>query len=196
MILTQLNLYGSKMVNPLIATLPELTTEDLVLDATAGNRMMWRDKEVENVVFLDKKIDLNIPPDIIGVWAYLPFRDHIFKSIVFDPPHIVRTKGADPRFTLHVNYGSWKNKNEAIREINKAIREFSRLAKKLYFKWCNTRDGPTLWGLLPLFKPYWIEVNRTKWKTRGQGNIRGETYWIFFVSQFTNNGDLDPKEVP
>ena len=152
----------------------------VVLDATAGNRMMWKNKNPPLTVFMDKKTDLRVRPDVIGVWGHAPFRDDVFDCILFDPPHIVRTKGADPRFTMHVNYGSWKSKTEAIIGINKAQKEFLRLTKRLCFKWCNTRDGPTLWTLLPFFKE-WKETHRKEWNTKGSGTIRGTSFWVTFV---------------
>ena len=87
MTLTQIDLFKNVVVEDLIRGLSQLTADDLILDVTAGNRQMWNNKNQENVVFLDKETRLKIPPDIFGVWEKLPFRNHTFASIVFDPPH-------------------------------------------------------------------------------------------------------------
>jgi len=151
----------------------------LTLDATAGNRMMWKNKYPPMTIFMDKKLDLSIPPDIVGVWEACPFRNSVFGRVIFDPPHIVRSGGYDPRFGLHRKYGAWESKREAIISIYKAQIEFARLAFRLCFKWCETRDGPTLWGLMPLFDK-WKKVFERERKTLGYGKIRGSTYWITF----------------
>lgn len=127
---------------------------------------------------MDKRPEVN--PDIVAVWAYPPFRDDIFNCILFDPPHIVRSGGYDVRFFLHRKYGAWGSKLEAIIAIHQAQKAFLRISKRLCFKWCETRDGPTLWGLLPLFRE-WRKVAEKINDTKGQGNVRGQTYWVTFV---------------
>ena len=144
--------------------------------------MMWRNKRPPLTVFMDKKIDLDPPPDVVGVWEACPFRDDVFGRVIFDPPHIVRSGGYDPRFGLHRKYGAWGSQLEAIIAIIKAQGEFARLATRLCFKWCETRDGPTLWNLLPLFSE-WRKIYERENETRGQGNIRGKTYWVTFVKE-------------
>ncbi len=152
----------------------------LTLDSTAGYRMMWKGKHPPLTVFMDKRIDLIPPPDVVGVWEACPFRDDVFGCVIFDPPHIVRSGGADPRFSLHQSYGAWGSKKEVIIAIIKAQEEFARLAPRLCFKWCETRDGPTLWNLLPLFSE-WRGIYEKENDTRGRGNIRGTTYWVTFI---------------
>ena len=153
----------------------------LTLDATAGNRMMWKNKHPPNTVFMDKRGDLNPPPDIVAVWENCPFRKMIFGRVIFDPPHIVRSGGYDPRFGLHRKYGAWGSKRALIISIIKAQREFARLAIRLCFKWCESRDAPTLWQLLPLFSR-WTKIYEKKVKTKGQGNIRGDVFWVTFIN--------------
>ena len=160
----------------------------LTLDATAGHRMMWRNKHPPLTVFMDKRTDLAIPPDVVGVWEACPFRDEVFGLVIFDPPHIVRVGGYDPRFGLHRKYGAWGSKMEVVIAIHKAQGEFARLATRLCFKWCETRDAPTLWNLMPLFDR-WRKVFERKEKTRGRGNIRGTTHWVTFER-------VEPSQAP
>ncbi len=141
---------------------------------------MWKNKRPPLTVFMDKKTDLNPPPDVISVWKACPFRDDVFGRVIFDPPHIVRSGGYDSRFGLHRKYGAWGSKREAIIAIIKAQGEFARLATRLCFKWCETRDGPTLWNLMPLFREG-RKIYEKENETRGQGNIRGKMYWVTFT---------------
>ncbi|GAH58480.1 unnamed protein product, partial [marine sediment metagenome] len=62
---------------------------DLILDATAGNRMIWKNKHPPNIVFMDKRVDFNLLPDVNAVWEHSPFRDDVFDCVIFDPPHLV-----------------------------------------------------------------------------------------------------------
>ena len=143
--------------------------------------MMWRNKHPPLTVFMDKRTDLKYPPDVVGVWERCPFRD-VFGAVIFDPPHVVRSGGYDSRFGLHRKYGAWGSKLEAIVAIAKAQKEFARIARRLCFKWCETRDGPTLWSLLPLFDK-WREIYRREQATRGHGTIRGRTFWVTFIAE-------------
>ena len=127
---------------------------------------------------MDKRSE--VKPDIVAVWAHPPFRDDIFECVLFDPPHIVRSGGGDPRFKFHRKYGVWGTRLEAIIGINKAQEAFLRITKRLCFKWCETRDGPTLWTLMPFFRG-WRKIAEKVNRTKGQGNVRGLTYWITFI---------------
>jgi hypothetical protein len=151
----------------------------MMLDATAGYRYLWKNKAPPRTVFLDKRPE--VKPDVVGVWKYLPFREDVCNCVLFDPPHIVRSGGYDPRYTLHIKYGAWGSKREAVVAIYQAQKAFTRVAPRLCFKWCNTREGPTLWGLLPLFQGFWEKVAEKVRKTGGQGTARGQTFWITFV---------------
>ena len=151
--------------------------------------MYWKHKYPPLTVFMDKRSrDLVIPPDVIGAWEACPFREGVFNTVLFDPPHNVRSGGYDPRFAMHRKYGTWASKTEAVIAIAKAQEEFASLAPRLCFKWCNTRDGPTLWVLLPLFE-FWKEIYRRMEKTKGQGNVRGRTFWVTFKRR-------DPQTAP
>lgn len=151
----------------------------MMLDATAGHRMMWPNKNPPNTVFMDKKHDTRIPPDVIGVWEHLPFKDDCFDVVLFDPPHLIRFGKPGQNFRMFDNYGCWSSKVEALVAINKAQAEFARVAGRLCFKWCDTRDGPKYWGLLPLFKGRWRKVFERSHPTKGSGHRR--TYWATFV---------------
>ena len=177
----------------------------MILDATAGNRMMWTNKNPPLTVFLDKEIKLRIPPDVFGCWEKLPFRCDVFHTIIFDPPHY-------PTFgpkSIHSNpkgaswFGMYGTKKKLIRAMANALKEFRRVGKnscRLCFKWCDTRieylekttgrwrrrtENPNLWNLLSLFYD-WIEVFRREYTSR-YGKNNQTTYWITFIPLHNRN---------
>lgn len=183
----------------------------MMLDATAGNRMMWKNtKTPPNTVFFDKEPYLKIPPDIVGIWERLPFRDNVFDTIIFDPPHYPNfgpnSRHANPK--SHSWFGMFGTKKKLVRAMAKGLQEFIRVGKsdvRLCFKWCDTRieylekttgkwrrrtENPLLWTLLSLFYD-WKEIFRRTFQSK-YGKNNQETYWITFVpkiAEFTNKED-------
>lgn len=62
----------------------------LMLDATADNRAMWRNKEPPAVIFLDRELRLARPPTVFADNRYCPFRDGVFDCVIYDPLHLYR----------------------------------------------------------------------------------------------------------
>ncbi|WP_369813851.1 methyltransferase domain-containing protein [Halolactibacillus sp. JCM 19043] len=64
-----------------------------ILDACCGSKMFWFDKDNAHTTFMDIREEqfeihnkkVNVCPDIIGDFRNMPFDDHIFDLIVFDP---------------------------------------------------------------------------------------------------------------
>jgi hypothetical protein len=70
---------------------PETKAEKFILDPTAGYRMCWFNKKQPNTIYLDQRPEC--APDIVGDFRDLSqFPDNTFRLIVFDPPHILKTK--------------------------------------------------------------------------------------------------------
>ena len=154
----------------------------VVLDATAGNRMMWPNKNPPNIIFMDKEIDLRIPPDIICVWEYLPFRDEVFFNVIFDPPHmrLGRTsRYRDPKGVT--SHGTWwgfvKNKPDLIRSTMKAQKEFSRVSTRLSFKWNETHYK--LYEILKCFMD-WVLVDKREYVSNKKHG-KSKTWWLRFI---------------
>lgn len=157
----------------------------VTLDATAGNRMIWPNKNPPLTVFMDKECDLSIPPDIIGDFRKLPFRDDVFQCVVFDPPHScsIPPWWADPstskkrRGNLASWYGKFENKIDMFSSINLAQKEFARVSKRLCFKWSELEIS--LWKILPFFNE-WTHIKTKNHKGKFKvGKIK--TYWITFL---------------
>lgn len=71
--------------------------KEKVLDPCCGSRMFYFDKEDPRVLFGDIREEehiscdgrtLQISPDIQLDFRQLPFDNHSFKLVVFDPPHL------------------------------------------------------------------------------------------------------------
>lgn len=56
-----------------------------ILDATCGNRGFWAAHSPKDLVCIDIRLKVN--PDIVADAKHLPFRDGVFQSVFFDPPH-------------------------------------------------------------------------------------------------------------
>jgi len=149
------------------------------LDASAGARMMWPNKNPPLTVFMDKNVEAWRPPDVFGCWEHLPFKDDIFETVFFDPPHkLGRTTGRGFWATpSHRNYyGSDLPKIKFRVGVYRGTREFLRVAKRLCFKWNDIELS--IERVLSLFPKEWKEVYR---KVIDKGlKTKTLTFWITF----------------
>ena len=146
--------------------------------------MYGGDKEPENVVFMDKERRLFYPPTLFATWQNLPFRDNIFRAVIFDPPHIfsetsmynknpsARPNGAKKRPGW---YGAFSSKRQAIHAFLAAQREFSRISRQLYFKWNIASLG--IDSVLTLFLD-WSVVRMVTFRSRGK---KPNTWWVKLI---------------
>ena len=91
----------------------------MILDACCGSRMMWFDRDRQDVIYGDRRSEtvtvtdrsrgnasgtrtLVIDPDVRFDFRALPFADGLFRLVAFDPPHLVQ---AGPRSWLAAKYG-------------------------------------------------------------------------------------------
>lgn len=143
----------------------------MILDATAGKRMMWFDKHREDVIYLDQKKEVH--PTINCVWEYLPFPDETFELVVFDPPYDVANK-----ITSHVmmDYGALKPER-FYKTLADAFLELFRVLKTgcfLIFKWGEVHKPLASVLATTYHKPlFGQKTNAGEWK--GQ-----KTYWVCF----------------
>lgn len=146
-----------------------------ILDATAGSRMIWFDKQHPEVLYMDNRQltttlcdgrTLNINPDIIADFRDMPFDDNTFYLVVFDPPHL-----------LKVGDNSWLAKKYGVlsenwqHDIKQGFKECMRVLKPngvLIFKWneeqVKLKDVLEAIEYKPLF-----------------GNRRAKTHWLVFM---------------
>ena len=120
--------------------------EKAILDPCCGSRMMWFDKENQLAMFGDQRTEqhtlcdgrsLEIAPDMTMDFRSLPFKEHSFKLVVFDPPHLVR---AGKKSWLALKYGKLGDDWRA--DIRKGFAECFRVLEPdgvLIFKWNETQ---------------------------------------------------------
>ena len=162
----------------------------MILDATAGNRMMWPNKNPLNVIFLDKEIGLAVPPDIFADHRFCPFRDNVFECIFYDPPFGVkmppwwRNPGWDIRRkkSIAAFYGNVDSKRELFRLVYDAQKEFQRLTKRLCLKWAER--NVKLWNILPFFRDWKIIQTKKLEAKIGKNSFldhHKHIYWVTMV---------------
>lgn len=157
-----------------------------VLDACCGSRMMWANRNNQDVLFGDIRREtltvtdrshgnasgvrtLHIEPDAIIDFRTLPFADRSFKLVSFDPPHLVK---AGPRSWLAAKYG--KLSDDWRVDIKAGFEECLRVLDDdgtLIFKWNETQvklsEVVKLCPIAPLF-----------------GHLSGRkglTHWLVFM---------------
>lgn len=165
----------------------EMTIDQRVLDPCCGSKMMWFEKNNQNVVFGDIRSEtltvtdksrgnktgiriLQIEPDTLMDFRQIPFSDESFKLVVFDPPHLIH---AGSRSWLAAKYGKLSNNWQD--DLRKGFAECFRVLASdgvLVFKWNETqiklREVLTLTNHQPLFG-----------HTSGR---KGMTHWLVFIS--------------
>jgi len=151
----------------------------MMLDATAGNRMMWPNKTPPLTVFMDKNIHAKIPPDVFGIWENPPFREETFETVLFDPPHkFNRSSGfwADPKSPNY--YGADIRREKLVSGIYHGTRAFLGIAKRLCFKWSD--DEISLPRVLSLFPKEWKKIfHKEIDKNNAHGNL---IHWMTFIN--------------
>lgn len=144
----------------------------MILDATAGKRMMWFNKQHANTIYLDKKRD--VKPSIVADHTALPFKDSVFDLVLFDPPH--SSVGTTGKGELFKTFGSM-TAGKFVPTIYRASRELFRVLKKgcfLIFKW-NTH-AYSLKRVLAIFPYKPLFGQKTAYKTKHSSS----TYWLCF----------------
>lgn len=149
-----------------------------VLDACCGSRMFWFDKQNEDVLYMDKRIEheqlntghvIDVNPDVVADFRNMPFDDESFYMVVFDPPHLIK---AGKTSWLAKKYGVL---NEATwrMDLMQGFDECMRVLKPngtLIFKWnedqISLNEVLDCFGQQPLF-----------------GDKRSKTHWIVFMKE-------------
>jgi SAM-dependent methyltransferase len=158
-----------------------------ILDATCGIKGIWHQKDHPFVTFMDKryingkmqktknKISnrrvIRITPDLIARWEHLPFRDHTFDLVVFDPPHFIKNKMPDSFFYEKYDMLSPKTWRQVLRS---AFDELFRVLKPegiFIFKWNECyRSVKDVLPLIPYRPMFGTQVGKNH-----------NTHWILFI---------------
>lgn len=164
----------------------EVDIKQRVLDPCSGSRMMWADRENQDVIFGDCRREtitvtdrshgnadgtrtLRIEPDTLIDFRALPYADGTFSLVAFDPPHLVR---AGPRSWLAAKYGKlgpdWRE------DLRRGFAECLRVLKPdgvLVFKWNETQVSVKEVLELPPWPPLFGHLSGRK----------GLTHWMVFM---------------
>jgi len=143
--------------------------------------MMWRGRRPVDVVCMDKESALAVPPDVVAVWAALPFRDDVFSLVIFDPPHtcrgetsIMSLQGSTAKSSISWFGALPARWRETAHLFLAAQNEFRRVARRMIFKWNDTRYN--LHRVLSCFY-LWRVVRKTMVKsTKKRG--KSDTWWV------------------
>lgn len=107
-----------------------------ILDATAGNRGIWFDKEYPSAIYIDVREGLH-PGNLLADCRHTSYAAESFDLVIFDPPHMA----IGPKAQMAQRYGSFPT--AYIRElVADAFREFHRILRPdglVAFKW-NDHD--------------------------------------------------------
>lgn len=152
----------------------------IILDATAGYRMMWYNKNHPNVLYIDQRAECE--PDQVTEWRNLPYPDESFRMVVFDPPHILQEKVHGNGVMIN-SYGYLRAETWQ-KDFKDAFTEFWRVLKPegfLLFKWANTHiQSNEILKLAPCEPLFYnvikVEADKTK---AGMKHIK--TLWFCFM---------------
>jgi len=150
-------------------------TDKFILDATAGFRMMWRNKHHPNCLYIDSRKEVN--PDEIQDFRNLPYPNKRFKLVLFDPPHIIQNaRGNMVRDFGALSPETWQS------DLKKGFSECWRVLEDygvLIFKWselCHKklRDLEQFFPCEPLF------TQKAKHVPDSRGRV-SKTFWCCFM---------------
>ena len=166
----------------------------MILDATAGNRTMWIEKDSENIIYIDRQTELQVKPTIFCDNTNTPFKDRTFDTIFYDPPHSWGQKKhfyCFPRWTQEYyelykdkatpRYYGWDiydSRDQLVRHLYKAHEEFWRILKDdgiLWLKW--NEMTMELYRVLSIFSQ-WSMLLRLYVKSPSQTHGKHQTFWL------------------
>jgi len=172
-----------------------------ILDATAGNRTLWKTKEDSRILWIDIEPELSFKPDLLLDCTDTKFEDKRFNLIIFDPPHEWGREKNETLFTTpneeiakknwsergHPRYygaDKYKTGEDLISFIFKAEKEFSRILNDngvLFIKWSNIRIVFDKFS--EIFSKWNLMIKIPTKKTDLSGN---QTYWFMFMKKVGN----------
>jgi len=160
-----------------------------ILDATAGFRGIWYQKNHPYVTFMDKRNvrgrssnkkiasqrKFKINPDVISEWKDAPFPNDYFDMIIFDPPHLIISRDHGKLSSMQKQYG-YLYKDNWKQEIKNGVKKLFDCLKDdgiFILKWCE--NNAKIEDVLKLFpyKPLFGSNTKSKGHT--------QNFWIVFI---------------
>lgn len=151
-----------------------------ILDATAGKRAIWFDKDCPFTTFIDIRPQMG--PDYIMDNTNTTFTNDCFDMIVYDPPHVNVGANSD----MSKSYGHFTT-TEIKDGIERAFVEFYRILKTdgfVLLKWNDhdTKLDNVLLLAQPLFRPLFGHKVATRTKHSSS------TFWVCLVKEDLYDG--------
>ena len=169
----------------------------MILDATAGNRVIWKTKTSENIIYIDIYKKLQRKPTVFADNRKTPFGDKMFSTIFYDPPYALNdyheyfiNQPHEQQQKIKTYYGTdkIKSKSQMIKTVFEGQKEFQRILKPNGLLWLKWNDAVTpLRNIMGLFRE-WNELLRLHIKSPFQTKGKSQTYWVCFEKK--NNGVL------
>ena len=176
-----------------------------ILDATAGNRMIWAIKDDPRILWIDIEPELEVKPDRIMDCTKTDFPDRHFNFIIFDPPYAYGDKLGKSQDScrnkkeldaLRKNHGGLmyygsdkvKSRTEVSTFVYRTQREFQRILKDdglLFTKW-NEVNIP-LYKFLSVMND-WLLMMKLEIKDSSQTAGKSQTYWLLFLKNLERIG--------
>lgn len=172
-----------------------------ILDATAGNRTIWRTKRDPRILFIDIEPELEFKPDMLLDCTKTGFPDGHFHTIIFDPPHIFGQRPGKAlyacrnraermawvgRNSMPAYYGGdkFRTRRDLIRFVYQASKELYRILADdgvLFLKW-NDAEIP-LEVILAYLKWNWREMIRLNIGDPTHTLAETNTFWMLFMKK-------------
>jgi len=166
----------------------------MILDATAGNRTMWRYPNSENIIYIDIEKRLEVKPTIFCDNTRMPFKDKQFDTIFFDPPHswyegdyyytfpdraslkavYPTARESPPRY---YGWDKIKNKSHLLKYLFNAQKELRRVLKDDGLLWLKWNEMKIPLATVLIIMQEWNELLRIYVKSPTQTGMQ-QTYWI------------------
>lgn len=147
-----------------------------ILDATAGYRSMWFNKQNPLTTYID--IRPEVKPDHVMDSRQTTFPDREFDLILFDPPHVSYSKENKGIFAK--KYGTFSAQEIRI-TIKEAFIEFYRILKDngfVIFKWnTHSQKLEKILSLINGFEALFGQITAYKTKHSSQ------TYWVCLIKK-------------
>jgi hypothetical protein len=159
----------------------EVPQEKFILDATAGFRMMWFNKQHPNCLYIDSRPECE--PDEIQDFRKLPYPNETFRLIVWDPPHLLDKTGTTD-LTIKRYFGglcpeTWQDDlKQGFAEVWRVLKPFG----VLNLKWSTLQiPSDKLIKLFPI-EPLFYQISSKREKRENGKRVRKDiTLWFCFM---------------
>ena len=147
-----------------------------ILDLSGGKRNIWFNRSHPFTIYLDNRPEMQ--PTVLCDTRQLPFPDHSFDHLVFDPPHAVHGKNSNM-----AKYYGYYSPQEIRSIVRGTAREAYRVLKPgglMALKW-NDHDVRLdhILKLLEAWEPLYGH------KVAGRSKHRSGTYWLMLAKRPT-----------